>query len=322
MSEIDRFSRHVSSAFITALSHEPLFTDFLRPDIESCSWKSRVFPAIRNGRIDFYYSGGKLFSYTRGGGFRTNVKYASVLKGIKGDYVSEENLRKARVISDFCDGYKDIKSNCARYSGVEAQGLANVCKRSPFTACRKGRARPSVVVLDVEVAFSRKDQTRQDGEPSSRDGTNDKKASRPDLLLYDIDNRRLRFYEGKHYSNSELWAPEGHKPAVVVQMERYNKLLGVAQRQQQIIDAYTQYVRAMNTLLGLDLPKPETVDSSVVLYIFGYDSKQAAKITTLLIKDGSLKGLRLRQRGNTTDTGLTAAGLWQKDTLCSAADLS
>ncbi len=55
-----------------------------------------------------------------------------------------------------------------------------------------------------------------------------------------------------------------------------------------------------------------TVEDSVVLYVFGYDSKQQGRIKELLLDDGSLAGVRFRKRGNTTDSGLSAGVLWQR----------
>ena len=78
---IRRFDRYLPDKLIGRLQAEPLFKEQLRPDIarSACEMRAgarRVFPAIREDRVDFYYRGGKLFSYDDTG-FRTNLKYTA-----------------------------------------------------------------------------------------------------------------------------------------------------------------------------------------------------------------------------------------------------
>ena len=307
---INSFRRQVSKALIEGIKGDRLFTECLLPDILSKKPKARVFPAIRNGRIDFYHAGGKLFSYRQGAGFSTHAKYAAVLTGVDRDYLTEKQLKQACLIKDFNSGYESIKANCARYAGVEAAGVAGLCGRSWFTDSDQ-----DVVALDIEVSFS--GDSAWDGKERST-GAKAKKyqVERPDLLLYDKRDGTLRFYEAKHFSNSELWAPQGTKPTVEKQLTRYNLVLRRPENQKVILEAYARYTECVHGLFGLDLDAPSRIEPSAVLYVFGYDSKQAKKITELLIDDGSLSGHRLRCRGNTGDAGHTAAGLWQRVVDC------
>ena len=84
------------------LKQSELYRNYLLPDCK----KGIVFPAIRDNRIDFYFKGGKLFSFD--GQFKTHIKYASVLTH-KNDYVTEADLGEAEPITDFAAGYKRIK---------------------------------------------------------------------------------------------------------------------------------------------------------------------------------------------------------------------
>ncbi|NQU76021.1 MAG: hypothetical protein HQ546_06905 [Planctomycetes bacterium] len=307
MTDDERFSRAVDPVLVEDLKHERLFNDCLLRDIQSGDWKTRVFPAIRRGRIDFYYSGGKLFSYSRKTRFTTHVKYASVLSGIDRTYVSESHLSSATVVNSFRKGYERIKANCAMYAGVEAQGLANAHKRSSFAVCND-----DVVVLDIEVAL----MGRDDAWEATPDWRPKAKSSRIDLLLYNKANGLLRFYEGKHYSNPELWAASGRKPKVVDQLRRYNSILARKERRSGILDAYVSCASTMNDLCGVNLPVPKDVEDSVVLFVFGYDSHQEARIEELILSDDSLKGFRFRQRGDTADGQFSARVLWQKVKQC------
>ena len=305
------FRRCVSPACIDALKAEPLFCERLLPDIRHARIGKRAFPAVRDNRIDFYYSGGKLFSYCKGAGFSTHVKYASVLKGVSGHYVTEAKLQTASVVTDFMEGYEQIKANCAMYAGVEAAGVADVSRRSSAAACRD-----QIVALDVEVSFSGVDSPW--GDEADRECTlcGGDWVNRPDLLLYNTHTRTLRFYEAKHFSNPELWAAPGKTPLVAAQLARYNTLLGSAAVRELIVAAYGYYIENLNALFDLSLPTPKDVEDSAVLYVFGYDSRQASRISDLLLADQSLKGLRLRKRGNTSDAGSTAATLWQRIQVC------
>jgi len=265
------FKKNLDNVTINRLLGNKLFTEKLCPDIE----KGTVFPAIRAGRIDFYHKGGKLFSYKKG--FSTHKKYASVIK-YKGEYISELDLQqKVEVIASFSDGYERIKENCSLYSGDEAEGISRLYHRYPFT--NNGL---DVVVLDIEISFKAKSKGRT--------------QDRIDILLFNKKTKQLRFYEAKHYSNSELWAVENRLPKVVSQIRRYEKQI---EKEESIISQYCNYVRIINSLFGCDIPKPESIDKKVTLLVFGYDrDQQRGHMQRLLLEDGSLAGIQHYFIGN------------------------
>ncbi len=45
--------------------------------------------AIRNGYIDFYHKGGRLFKFDKKG-FQTHIKYAAVIEKDKKDYLTQD----------------------------------------------------------------------------------------------------------------------------------------------------------------------------------------------------------------------------------------
>lgn len=255
------FVRSFSDAAIEQLQQEALFMHKLRTDIVTGSARQRqkehsvVFPAVRDGRIDFYWAGGKLFSYVPGTGFSTHHKYASVLTGHNGDYVAESSLKngKARLIEDFYEGYDRIKENCELYSGLEALGVSSLYER--FSCSRKDA--PAVVVLDIEASFAK-------GESKEKD--------RIDMVCLDTKNGILRFFEAKHYSNNASLRTSGKKPPVVSQMKRYTDQ--IKERQEEILDGYKAQVRIINALFDLSIPEPITVAPEPALLIFGFDNEQ------------------------------------------------
>jgi len=287
------FARKLSEDIIEKLSKEKLYSVYLLPDIK----KGEVFPAIRKNKITFYYKGGCLFSYDRYG-FKTNIKFASVStlinEGEEETYIKESDLKKVKTIENFADKYERIKENCFRYSGVEAVGVSEICERySPVKANNK------IVVLDVEVSFA-----------SLVSESKKKKQDRIDLLILDKRKNILKFYEAKHYSNSEIWSKKGACPKVVKQISKYNKQ--VEKRKQEIISTYNGYVTIVRDLFGVDLCSNEImdIDPNVNLLIFGFDGDQLrGRFDELIKKDKSLKGIYVYPIGKVSS--LKNDNLWR-----------
>lgn len=266
------FTKKLDSVTIDRLRDDRLFIEKLKPDIE----KGTVFPAIRVGRVDFYHKGGKLFSYVKE--FSTHKKYASAIRS-DSDYISESDLQQeVKVITSFSDGYEQIKENCSLYSGAEAEGVSRIYHRYPFT-----NNDLDIVVLDIEISFKAKSEERS--------------QDRIDILLFNKKTQQLRFYEAKHYSNSELWAAKGASPRVVSQIHRYEEQ--IHEEDKDILSQYCNYVRIVNSLFGCDLPKPERIDEKVTLLVFGFDrDQQRGRMQELLLGDESLTGIQYYFIGN------------------------
>ncbi len=279
------FERNLGSVTIDGLKGDRLFTEKLKPDIE----EGTVFPAIRAGRIDFYHKGGKLFFYVKG--FSTHKKYASAIES-NSDYISESDLRqKVKIINSFSRGYEQIKENCSLYSGVEAKGVSRLYHKYPFT-----KNDLDIVVLDIEISFKAKSEERS--------------QDRIDILLFNKKTQQLRFYEAKHYSNSELWAVKGTSPRVVSQIERYQEQ--IEEERKDILDQYCNYVEIMNDLFGCNLPEPEDIHKKVTLLVFGYDrDQQTGRMQELLLGDESLAGIQHYLIGNISAVKID--NMWKAD---------
>ena len=145
---MSKFSRRLDQNIINKLKAEPLFSDCLLPDIE----KGHVFPAVRNNRVHFYCGGRRLFEYTASG-FRTHVKFASVLIGKRNGYIDESQLNGVKPISRFTDGYEAIKEVCEKYAGEEAKGISSIISR-PEIHTRSTIDR-WIIPLDVEACFNK-----------------------------------------------------------------------------------------------------------------------------------------------------------------------
>lgn len=242
----------------------------------------KVFPAIRNNQIDFYYQGGKLFSYNNRG-FSTHQKYAAAIGDFYANYLTESEMQKSSLISSYDQGYDRIKENCKNYSGLEALGVSALYHKNSYV-----KEDSRVVVLDIEVSFGSKD--------------------RVDILLYDLDERELMFVEAKHYSNSELWAKPGHTPPVVYQIERYNDIID--KHQQEIIDAYQNYIKIVNTMFKLNIEEPVGITQKTKLYIFGFDDDQKkGRLQNNILNNSEFAGISIYAKGNSKS--VTADTLWK-----------
>lgn len=257
---------------IEKLKAEPLFQQCLLRDIinrfeERPDRYRDVFPAVRKDRIDFYYKGGKLFSYDGKTGFKTHHKYASVIKfDDKNPYVSDTNLQ---AIDNFIEGYERIKENCSLYSGIEAAGVSRVY--GDFS-CTKQEKLHQVVVLDIEVCLIRENEA-DDPEPGKKSRA---KSDRIDLLLLDTESCLLRFFEAKDFSNSEIRAKTGHTPKIVMQMQRYQEQLNAPNVRQEMLAGYSSHVEIINQLFSPEapLPTPQDIDPVPRLLVFGFDKPQ------------------------------------------------
>lgn len=252
-------NRIISDEQIEKFLKEPLWTNLLLKDCRS----GDVFLAIRKNRIDLYHKGGKLFSYDKDG-FKTHVKYASVIQS-KSDYLTEAELEKCTPIFSFIENYARIKENCSKFSGVEALGLATLYKKRSYLTDS------NVVVLDIELSLKSEDE--------------DRTQDRIDLVLYNRQERTLRFVEAKHFSNSAIWAKE--VPKVVFQIEGYKKQ--VLARKNELIEGYKDYMALLKRIFEAsklsDMPEPKNIDDRVPLLIFGFDKDQKTGRLDRLVKE-------------------------------------
>lgn len=244
------FRRYLKdNVLIQKLKNEKLFTEKLLPDIQ----KQAVFPAIRENGIYFYYYNSLLFEYD--GKFKTHPKFAFVPSMYGNSYVSDGN--EVGKISNFYDGYENIKERAKLYASPEAIGVYNICKSGNILSNN------NYVVLDIEVAFE-----------TEMDKQNGIRQNRIDILLYDIKEKALLFNEAKHFTNGEIWS--NSVPAVVNQVNRYNN--EIAQRKDEILNVYKKYIGNINKIFAdeLDnpLPLPQKVNQQCGLVIFGFDSDQ------------------------------------------------
>jgi len=278
------FNRHVTDDLIRSLKEQPLWQEKLKGDCEA----GNVFLAIRKDRVGFYHKGSSLFEFGSQS-FSTNAKYASVIDTDK-TYVTQEQLKEMRMISDFFAGYKRIKENCALYSGAEAKGVSYLYQESHYLK------QASISVLDIEIVL--------------RDGSNAK--DRIDVLLYDSDSQTLRFVEAKHFTNSDLWSTS--TPRAVEQIKNYEEQISL--HAEKLKEEYGCYIDNLNKIFELNKPMdlPRNVDPKVSLLIFGFDSdqKQGDRFNKLVLNNPEYGGIPIYSKGGSD--GLRAETIWKEVT--------
>jgi len=249
-------------------------SNFWTQKIENDCKDQIVFLAIRNNRIDLYHKGGRLF-YFDINGFKTHLKYASVITANGRDYLTESELSDYRLASDFESNYQRIKENCSNYSGIEALGVSDLYHKHSYLSDS------NVVVLDIEVSFESLNKQ--------------KKQDRIDILLYNKDTQTLQFVEAKHYSNKGIWS--NTTPEVISQIERYESQ--IAERKAEILTEYSEYTRTLSRIFNISLLEPKDIEDKVTLLIFGFDNDQKnGRLKNLITKNAVYSGIKNYSIGN------------------------
>jgi hypothetical protein len=292
-----QFKRFFSPNSIAKIKKDVFYLSKLQSDVKFINKnkiQSNVFPAIREGSLDFYYKGGKLFGYDDSKGFKTHAKYAAVINTPNNDYIYDKDLCKHKLISNFSNEYNRIKENCNLYSGIEAIGASLIYHKYSYTLLGS-----DIVVLDIEVSFqSLKEQKEEISSEENNvndivdiltDKLHNRKQDRIDLLLFNLKTKKLMFVELKHFSNKELKAKVGKLPPVYSQIKRYEKQISA--KKALILDEYVKYVEAVNELFNLSLPLPKDICEDVTLLVFGFDTDLLkGTLTSNIMKN--LRGIR------------------------------
>ncbi|MBU0573888.1 MAG: hypothetical protein KKH83_05375, partial [Candidatus Margulisbacteria bacterium] len=150
----------------------------------------------------------------------------------------------------FLNDYSKIRDICGMYSGSESAGVSFLYKYSYL------KEEAPIILLDIEIAMD----TDND----------DKDTDRIDILLFNKKDKSLKFLEGKLYSNNEIRSTTS--PKVIKQVKGYN--VQIANKREEILTAYSNYINIVNEIFDLDLPRPSTISPETGLYIFDFDSYQ------------------------------------------------
>lgn len=285
--------RYLDATVLKNFQNTKLWQDKIKNDCIN----HKVFLTIRDNRIDLYHKGGKLFSFSENN-FKTHIKYASVIDVENTDtdndqcYLSEFDLKSLQLIPDYYTGYKRIKENCSKYSGVEARGVSELYHKYSYFSNNE------IIVLDIEVSFVSLDPAVN-------------KKDRVDFVLLNKKSGIIQFIEAKHFSNDELWRPKV-QPKVIKQIRKYEGQ--VRERRKDILYQYQEYINCINNIFNLALPNPTEIDDRVTLFIFGFDDNQKkGRLATHIIENNYFKDIKTYQKGDIKDFKMNA--LWKGSVL-------
>lgn len=261
------FERKIEKTVIDEFVKSNLWKNCLEDDCK----KQNLFLAVRNNSIGIYHKGGRLFGFEKKE-FKTHLKYASVIENSDKDYLTENEISKKNLISDFQKNYPRIKENCKLYSGIEAIGVSEIYHTYSYLSNNR------IVVLDIEISFDVLEKS------------SGKTQERIDILLYDLKNQTLKFVEAKHYSNPEIWSRTS--PEVIEQIEKYETQ--IKRNKKEILLAYENHIKAINAIFDLKLPIPEKIEDKVTLLIFGFDDDQKkGRLQKLILNNSAFKGFQV-----------------------------
>ena len=277
-----KFERKFEKSRIDKLQNNDLWKNHLKEDCKI----QNIFLAVRNNDIGFYHKGGKLFGF-EANEYKAHIKYAAVIDNTDKYYLTENEIKTKKLISNFSENYTRIKKNCEIYSGVEAQGVSEIYHKHSYLS------NENIVVLDIEVSFE------------ALDKTSGKTQDRIDILLYDVKKQTLKFVEAKHFSNKEIWSES--KPKVIGQIKKYEKQ--IAAKKTEIIKAYENYITAINEIFEQSLPLPIDVEEKVTLLIFGFDQNQKdGRLSDLILNKKEYEGYIVYPKGKINNINLNT--LW------------
>lgn len=249
----------------------------------------RLFFALRNNRIDVYFSGALIFQISFGKAelsVQTHIKYLmrdkheqSYVK-LKGGRFQYEPSKSLQDVYTPGSSLLQMMAASSYYSGVENAGVYKAIIGDPL-------------VLDVEISFSSPDSDPDDSRPQPVEKRVRRKQDRVDVVRLEqkSDEARLIFWEAKHYGNSQLFNDE-----ILKQIERYETAIGVSR--DDLVRAYREvcYFQARIARLRREFglsnvgdehldwlasiasgETPLVIEERPSLFVFGFDQAQKTR---------------------------------------------
>ncbi len=204
--------------------------------------------AVRHNYLNVYCRGASIFRIDWNGNQITPFTHIKYLTRNLQSYVPLKNGHFQLPASPLYSAYEGTKT----LNGI-------IAASKPFAGAEKSGLHPMLignrdVIIDVEIALSLLKMETEDGEniEYSEDQQATKKQARLDVAIAvsgSDDIPTIRFYEAKDFSNPELRAKGDVRPAVIGQIEKYEKAL---QHHEKTLSArYVEVARALMRLNGM-----------------------------------------------------------------------
>jgi hypothetical protein len=218
--------------------------DYFKTYLKSMVNRGKMFAAIRENTLDFYYLGRRAVRRTKTK-YRINKFY--IEKEVNGgssetSLSSEECLQKHSTLLGKC-------KEKAQKSGREAMQISKLYEQYSFLSRYSDKNKP--VLIDIEVHFTAI--------------TSIKKYDRIDLVFFMPKKNALMFVEVKRRKDSRIRASENMEPEVIEQVKLYRNQ--IKERKENIIEAYKNVAKTMNEIFGCSFPEPTDVISDVPILV-------------------------------------------------------
>lgn len=233
-----KFKREFSAKHQENLKKCPLY-----PELVSQIREGKLFPAIREGCMDFYHRGHRALRRTQNL-YKSNYYFLHVSRadGMKSQDVSVHG-KDAHLSS--------ILGRCKEKGKGEGLLLAKTYPFFSFAADSKNKDFP--ILIDIEARFAPLDKEKTIYE-----------SDKIDLVFLFPQTRELLFVEGKRRTDSRIRSKAG-KPEVVGQVDGYREQL--EKRESEILDAYKNAKKIMEDVFGFSFPEPTTVLKQVPILV-------------------------------------------------------
>jgi len=235
-----KFKREFSPKHQENLKNCPLY-----PELVSLIRKGELFPAIREGCMDFYHCGHRALRRTQ----NTYISNHCFLHGSRA-----EGKKSQDVSVQGKDAHlSSILGRCNGKGKGEGLLLAKTYPFFSFAADSKNKDFP--ILIDIEARFAPLDKEKTIYE-----------SDKIDLVFLFPKTRELLFVEGKRRTDSRIRSKAG-KPEVVGQVHDYRKQL--EKRELEILKAYRNASEIMKAVFGFTFPEPTTVLKQVPILVVG-----------------------------------------------------
>lgn len=216
------FIRKFNNFNFQKMAQEKIY-QYIEPEIRS----GKIFPALRPGRIDFYYNGGCIYRY-RNKGFYCNPNYRKHFNGKSFSFMGEDEYYiDSNSDINFALLHSDLKKAIeSKFPDKAERSYLNHIYTYTYS-----REDSETKVIDIEVWINH---------------------TKCDMVLWDSKTKEVQFVEAKLYDDDRLWKKGHVELDTLEQVQKYDN--AIKENYSNIILQYQNYIAFMKQF-GLKVDK-------------------------------------------------------------------